>query len=108
MSIVTRPTSPFPPRRSCATSTIDMVHSFRQFVLEDEARKLFTFRGAGGIYRYKRLVMGNSPASSEAHKRVKMVVAGCEGVCQIKDDILVYGSATSDSVMCWRGCGRQA
>ena len=61
-------------------------------MLEDEARKLFTFRGAGGIYRYKRLVMGNSPASSEAHKRVKMVVAGCEGVCQIKDDILVYGS----------------
>ena len=73
-------------------STLDMVHSFHQFTLEEEARKLFTFRGPGGLYRYKRLVMGNSPASSEAHKRVKMVVAGCEGVCQIKDDILVFGS----------------
>ena len=36
--------------------------------------------------------MDNIPASSEAHKRVKMVVAGCEGLCQIKDDILVYRS----------------
>ena len=73
-------------------STLDMVHSFHQFVLEPGARKLFTFRGPGGLYRYKRLVMGNNPASSEAHKRVKMVLAGCEGVCQIKDDVLVYGS----------------
>ena len=73
-------------------STLDMVHSFHQFVLEPKARKLFTFRGPGGLYRYKRLVMGNNPASSEAHKRVKMALAGCEGVCQIKDDVLVYGS----------------
>ena len=73
-------------------STLDMVHSFHQFVLEPKARKLFTFRGPGELYRYKRLVMGNNPASSEAHKRVKMALAGCEGVCQIKDDVLVYGS----------------
>ena len=73
-------------------STLDMVHSFHQFVLEPKARKFFTFRGPGGLYRYKRLVMGNNPASSEAHKRVKMALVGCEGVCQIKDDVLVYGS----------------
>ena len=36
--------------------------------------------------------MGNNPASSEAHKRVKMALEGCEGICQIKDDVLVYGS----------------
>ena len=75
-------------------TTLDMVHSFHQFVLEPKARKLFTFRGPGGLYRYKRLVMGNNPASSEAHKRVKMVLEGCEGICQIKDDVLIYGSGT--------------
>ena len=32
--------------------------------------------------------MGNSPASSEAHRRIKMVLEGCEGVMQIKDDVL--------------------
>ena len=73
-------------------TTLDMVHSFHQFVLEEKARKLFTFRAPGGLYRYKRLVMGNNPASSEAHKRVKMVLEGCKGVCQIKDDVLVYGA----------------
>jgi hypothetical protein len=37
--------------------------------------------------------MGSSPASSEAHKRIKKVVAGLEGVLQIKDDVLVHGVA---------------
>ena len=72
-------------------STLDMVHSFHQFELEEKARKLFTFRAPDGLYRYKRMVMGNNPASSEAHRRVKTVVASCAGVCQIKDDVLVFG-----------------
>ena len=79
-------------RGSDRFTTLDMVHSFHQFVLEPKARKLFTFRAPGGLYRYKRLVMGNNPASSEAHKRVKMALKGCEGVCQIKDDVLIYGT----------------
>ena len=79
-------------RGSDRFTTLDMVHSFHQFVLEEKARKLFTFRAPGGLYRYKRLVMGNNPASSEAHKRVKMALEGCKGVCQIKDDVLVYGT----------------
>ena len=70
---------------------MDMVHSFHQFVLEPAARKLFTFRAPGGLYRYKRLVMSNSLASSEAHRRIKTVLSACEGVIQIKDDVLVYG-----------------
>ena len=72
-------------------SALDMVHSFHQFVLEDKARKLFTCRTPWGLYRYKRLVMGNSPASSECHRRVRAVLAGLDGVAQIKDDVLVYG-----------------
>ena len=74
-------------------STLDMAHSFHQFVLEKEARKLFTFRAPGGLFRYKRLVMGNSLASSEAHRRIKTELEGCEGCVQIKDDVLVYGDS---------------
>ena len=55
-------------------TALDMVHSFHQFQLEEDARKLFTFRSPWGLYRYKRLVMGNSPASSECHRRVRAVV----------------------------------
>ena len=72
-------------------STLDMVHSFHQFELEEKARKLFTFRTPWELYRLKRMVMGNSPASSEAHRRIRMVIQGCEGVLQIKDDVLVHG-----------------
>ena len=43
------------------------------------------------MYRFKRMVMGNSPASSEAHRRVRKVIQGCKGVIQIKDDVLVHG-----------------
>ena len=35
--------------------------------------------------------MGNSPASSECHRRVRTVLQGCEGIAQIKDDVLVHG-----------------
>ena len=68
-----------------------MIHSFHQFELEKGARKLFAFRTPWGLYRFKRLVMGNSPASSECHRRVRQVVAGLPGVLQIKDDILIHG-----------------
>ena len=73
-------------------SILDMNHSFHQFKIEEPAKKLFTFRTPWGLYRYKRLVMGNSPASSECHRRVRTVLQGCEGVAQIKDDVLVYGT----------------
>ena len=35
--------------------------------MEEEARKLFTFRTRWGLFRYTRMVMGNSRASSECH-----------------------------------------
>ena len=73
-------------------TTLDMRHCFHQFEIEEKARKLFTFRTSWGLFRYTRMVMGNSPASSECHRRVRTVLQGCEGVAQIKDDVLVYGT----------------
>ena len=78
-------------RGSMVFSTLDTMHNFHKFVLNPEERKLFTFRAPVGLFRYKHLLMGNSLASSEAHRRIKTVLAGCEGVEQIKDNVLVYG-----------------
>ena len=36
--------------------------------------------------------MGNNNASLECHRWVREVLKGCEGVAQIKDDILVHGT----------------
>ena len=46
-------------------STLDMTNCYYQFEIEERARKLFAFRSPWGIFRYKRMVMGTSPASSE-------------------------------------------
>ena len=73
-------------------TTLDMRHCFHQFEIEEKARKLFTFRTSWGLFRYTRMVMGNSPASSECHRRIRTVLQGCEGVAQIKDDVLVFGT----------------
>ena len=59
---------------------------------------MFTFRALGGLYGYKRLVIGNNLASSEAHRRIKTVVAGGEGVVQIKDGMLVFGKTDEHDV----------
>ena len=42
--------------------------------------------------------MGNSPASSECHRRVRQVLQGCDGVAQIKDDVLVFGKDEEHNV----------
>ena len=47
-------------------STLDMTNCYYQFQIEKDARKLFAFRSPWGIFRYKRMVMSTSPASSEA------------------------------------------
>ena len=79
-------------------STLDMKHCFHQFEIEEEAQKLITFRTSWGLFRYTRMVMGNSPASSECHRRVRTVLQGCEGVAQIKDDVLVFGMEVLSSL----------
>ena len=34
--------------------------------------------------------MGNNPASSKEHRRIKTVVTGCERVAQIKDNVSFF------------------
>ena len=70
---------------------MDIVHSFHHFKLEGKPRKLLPFRTPWGFYQFKRMVIGNSPTLPETHRRVRTVIQGCEGVIQIKDDVVVYG-----------------
>ena len=72
-------------------STLDMTNCYHQFEIAENARKLFAFRSPWGIYRYKRMVMGTSPASSEIQKRIRNIVQDHPNAMHIKDDILVHG-----------------
>ena len=72
-------------------SVVDMTHSFHQLEIDEESRKLFVFTTPFGLFRFKRLVMGTPPASSECHAKFAAALAGLEGIAQIKDDIIIHG-----------------
>ena len=78
-------------RGSDRFSTLDMTNCFYQFEIEESARKLFAFRSPWGIFRYKRMVMGTSPASSEIQKRIRQIIQNFPNAIHIKDDIMVHG-----------------
>ena len=71
-------------------SMLDMTNCYYQFEIEPSARKLYAFRSPWGIYQYKRMVMGTSPASSEIQKRIREAIKDCKNTIHIKDDILVF------------------
>ena len=79
-------------RGSDRFSVVDLNHAFHQFELDEESKNLFVFYGPeGSLLRFNCLPMGNSSASSECHARIREIVAGLQGVQQIKDDICVHG-----------------
>ena len=51
-------------------SLLDMTNCYHQFEIERDARKLYAFRTPWGIFRYKRMVMGTSPASGEVQRKI--------------------------------------
>ena len=72
-------------------SKLDMTNCYYQFEIEESARKLFAFRSTRGILRFKRMVMGTSPASSEIQKKIRETVSHLPNVIHIKDDLIVHG-----------------
>ena len=70
---------------------LDIRNCYHQFEIEEEARKLFAFHTPWGIFLYKRMAMGTSPASCEIQKRIREMIKDCPNSLNIKDGILVYG-----------------
>ena len=77
-------------------SKLDLRHAFHQMKLGNKSRRLTTFYTHQGLYRFKRLVMGASPASQEFHEKFRLALLGLDGVLQIEDDLLVYGSTQEE------------
>ena len=73
-------------------SFLDMKHSFFQFEMDDDTRRHYVFWIPLGLYRYNTLAMGVRSASAETHERIRRILAGLDGVVQVKDDIVVHGS----------------
>jgi hypothetical protein len=75
-------------RGSDRFSALDMRDSFFQFEMDEESSKLYTFWTTKGLYKFNTLAQGVSSASAETHDRIRRILAGLDGVIQIKDDII--------------------
>ena len=84
-------------RNSDTFSSLDANHMFFQWELEENCRKIFTFRTPWGLYRYKRLPSGVNLASAECNNNLRTILLGLTGIVQIQDDIVVHGNEEEHS-----------
>ena len=73
-------------------SKIDLKWGFHQIELEEDSRDKTTFVTHRGLYRYRRLMFGITSAPEKYQKIVSDVLAGCSGVANIADDLIIYGT----------------
>lgn len=81
-------------------SKVDVRSGFWHYVLDEESAKLTTFSTPYGNYRYKRLPMGVTPASSAFQMKMIEELSGLEGVDVIQDDCLIegYGDGSAEAI----------
>ena len=73
-------------------SKIDLKWGFHQIELEEDSRAITTFITHRGLYRYRRLMFGITSAPEKYQKIISDVLAGCSGVANIADDLVIYGT----------------
>ncbi|XP_028404164.1 uncharacterized protein K02A2.6-like [Dendronephthya gigantea] len=77
-------------------SKIDLKWGFHQVELTEDSRDITTFVTHRGLYRYRRLMFGITSAPEKYQKIISDVLAGCNGVANIADDLIVYGADLSE------------
>ena len=73
---------------------LDFRHAFHQIKLVNKS--LYDILHYMGLSRFKRLVMGASPASQEFHDKFRIALLDVQGVLQIEDDLLIYRRTQSE------------
>ena len=73
-------------------SKVDLRSGYHQLELDKNSRSITTFSTHVGLFRYKRLNFGVCCAAEVFQKEIRTIVSDLEGVTNIADDILIYGS----------------
>ena len=73
-------------------SHLDLRCGYHQLELEEESRYITTFSTHLGLHRYKRLIFGISSASEVFQHVIEQVLSGIQGVRNISDDIIIFGT----------------
>ncbi|VDI17945.1 Hypothetical predicted protein [Mytilus galloprovincialis] len=77
-------------------SKLDIKLAYHQIELTPESRQITCFMTHKGIFRYKRLMFGINCAPEMYNKVMSQVFQGLEGVRNIFDDVVVYGSTSNE------------
>ena len=85
-------------------SKLDLNQGYNQLELDESSRYITTFSTHLGLFRYKRLNFGISSAAEVFQKAIRDSLAGLTGVCNISDDILVYGKTQREHDENLRAC----
>ena len=72
-------------------SVADAMSDFTNILLDHESSLTTTFHTPFGRYRWLRLPYGVSSGPEEYQARQQDALAGLKGICNIADDVLIYG-----------------
>ena len=72
-------------------SVADAMSGFTNILLDHESSLATTFHTPFGRYRWLRLPYGVSSGPEEYQARQQEALAGLKGICNIADDVLIYG-----------------
>ena len=72
-------------------SKLDMSQGYHQLELHQDRRYITTFSTHVGLFRYKRLNYGANAAAEIFQNALQTALEGIPGVCNIADDIIVFG-----------------
>lgn len=81
---------------STVFSKIDLKCGFHQIELTEDSRVITTFACHTGLFRYKRLMFGITSAPELFQHVIQQVIADCEGVENISDDLIVHGNSDDE------------
>ena len=73
-------------------SKLGLQHGYHQILLAPESGYLTTFRTHKGLHHHVRVQYGTSAASEVFQHAISQALAGIEGVINISDDILIFGT----------------
>ena len=74
-------------------SKLDLAQAYHQLELDENSRFITTFSTHVGLYRYKRLNFGNNASAEIFQHTLLTVLHGLPGVCNLADDIIIFGHA---------------
>ena len=77
-------------------SKLDMSQAYHQLQLHENSRYITTFSTHVGLFRYKRINNGTNAAAEIFQNALQTALQGIKGVCNIADDIIVFGVDRQD------------